>query len=71
MFKSLIAKIGVVFAALFSGAVFAALPTGLGAGLSEVKANGMELVDLVWPVIIAMVGAAVIMKLFKRFISKI
>lgn len=51
--------------------VFAALPGGLTTGVTEIKADLASVVDAVWPVIIAAVAAVVVMKLFKRFTSKI
>lgn len=46
---------------------FAALPAGVSTGLSSIQADGLALVDLIWPVVIAFVGAAIVLKLFKRF----
>lgn len=53
------------------GAVHAALPAGVQTGLNGINTDLGALVDMVWPVIIAGVAAVVIMKLFKRFVSKI
>lgn len=49
----------------------AALPAAIGTALTEVQADGLALADLVWPVIIAIFGALLLMKLFKRFGTKI
>lgn len=58
-------------AAAFVGPVHAALPAGISSGLTGIQADLASLVDLVWPVVIAAVAAIVILKLFKRFASKI
>lgn len=58
-------------AAAFVGPVHAALPPGISSGLTGIQADLASLVDLVWPVVIAAVAAIVILKLFKRFASKI
>jgi len=58
-------------AASFTTGAFAALPQGVTDGLTSIKADGLSLVDLVWPVITAFVAAAVVMKLFKRFVMKV
>lgn len=69
--KKLSASLAVLAASLTSGAAFAALPSGVSEGLTTIKTDGLALVDLVWPVIIALVGAAIVMKLFKRFVNKV
>lgn len=56
---------------LLAGSAMAALPSGVSSGLDDIQTDGLALVDLVWPVIIALAGAVVVMKLFKRFISKV
>lgn len=57
--------------AVVPGLANAALPTGVSSGLTSIQTDGLALADLVWPVVIAIVGAVVVFKLFKRFISKI
>lgn len=69
--KSLFLSLFALVSAVFSGTAFAALPSGVAEGVATVKADGLAMADLVWPVIIALVGAVVLMKLFKRFINKI
>ena len=71
--KKLLLKIsgaGVLMAAGVSSA-FAALPAVVGTTLTEVKDDGLSLADLVWPVILAIMGVSILMKLSKRFGNKI
>lgn len=57
--------------AVASVSSFAALPAAIGTSLTAVETDGLALADLVWPVLISLFGATLIMKLFKRFGSKI
>ena len=57
--------------AVASVSSFAALPTAIGTSLTAVETDGLALVDLVWPVVISLFGATLLIKLFKRFASKI
>ncbi len=49
----------------------AALSTAIGSTLTEIQADGLALVDLVWPVVGAITGAFILFKLFKRGSAKI
>ncbi len=49
----------------------AALPAAIGTQLAAIQQDGLDLADLVWPVVITLFGALVIFKLFKRFGSQI
>lgn len=69
MFKKLFAIVA-LFAAS-AGSAMAALPAAIGTELTTIQTDGLALADLVWPVVIALVGAVVMFKLFKRFASKI
>jgi len=71
--KNFMKKIGGGVAAVVGmvGSAHAALPTAIGTELTSVQTDGLALADLVWPVLIALFGATLIMKLFKRFASKI
>lgn len=60
-----------VAASTVASSAMAALPAGVSTGLDGVKADGLALVDLIWPVVIAFVGAGVVLKLFKRFTGKV
>jgi hypothetical protein len=70
MFKKALTLMGVVAASVASTAN-AALSTEISTGLTAIQTDALALVDLVWPVVIAVVGAFIIFKLFKRGISKI
>lgn len=49
----------------------AALPAVIGTTLTTVQADALDLADLIWPVVGAIFGAMLLIKLFKRFGSKI
>lgn len=53
------------------GAAHAALPAVVGTTLTAIEADGMALADLVWPIMLAFLGAALLMKLSKRFGNKV
>lgn len=54
-----------------TGLAAAALPAGISSGLSTVQSDGLALIDLIWPVVLALFGGMVLFKLFKRAGSKI
>ena len=54
-----------------SGSAMAALPAGIAPALATVQQDGLDLADLVWPVVITLFGALILFKLFKRFGSQI
>lgn len=71
--KKLLLKItgaGVLMAAGVSSA-FAALPAVVGTTINQIQEDGLSLADLVWPAILAIMGALILMKLSKRFGNKI
>ncbi len=49
----------------------AALSAAIGSTLTAIEADGLALVDLVWPVVGAITGAFILFKLFKRGSAKI
>lgn len=53
------------------GAAHAELPAVVGTTLDTIKTDGMALADLVWPIMLAFLGAALLMKLSKRFGNKV
>lgn len=69
--KRILGAFVAMFGVLFAGAASADLPAAISTELATIQADGLALADLVWPVVIALVGATVLMKLFKRFASKI
>jgi len=53
------------------GAAHAELPAVVGTTLAGIKTDGMALADLVWPIMLAFLGAVLLMKLSKRFGNKV
>jgi hypothetical protein len=49
---------------------FAALNAGIATGLATLEADALDLVDLVWPVVIAVTVAFIILGLFKKAANK-
>lgn len=49
----------------------AALPAAIATEFSKVQEDGLALADLVWPILLALFGAVLLMKLAKRFGSKV
>lgn len=71
--KSLLVKLsgaGALLAASI-GAAHAELPEVVGTTLTGIKTDGMALADLVWPIMLAFLGVALLMKLSKRFGNKV
>lgn len=71
--KNAFAKIagGAAVLAATIGAAHAELPAVIGTEFAKVQANGLALADLVWPILLALFGAVLLMKLAKRFGSKV
>lgn len=69
-------KISLIFAsiaALFAGFTLpaqAALNAGVAAGFTGLQTDALALVDLVWPVVIAVTVAFIILGLFKKAANK-
>ena len=53
------------------GQAFAALPPSVSSAMTSIQTDGMALIDLAWPVVAALVGGFVLIKLFKRAASKV
>jgi hypothetical protein len=53
------------------GSVSAALPLVVGTTMTGIQADGLALIDLVWPVVGAIVGGFLLIKIFKRGAAKI
>ena len=49
----------------------AALPAVVGTTLTEIQKDALALIDLLWPVILAVMGAFILIKLVKRGGNKI
>ena len=71
--QKLFAKIAGGSAVLVAGiaSAHAELPAVIGTEFAKVQANGLALADLVWPILLALFGAVLLMKLAKRFGSKV
>lgn len=57
--------------AMAATSAYAALPASVGTTVTAIQADGISLFDLVFPVVAAFVGLTVVIKLFKRFTSKV
>lgn len=60
-------------ASLVSGSAFAGIsgvPAAASTAITSIQTDGLAMADLAWPVLAAIVGAGILMKLFKRFINK-
>ncbi|MDP1615677.1 MAG: hypothetical protein Q8L68_07745 [Methylococcales bacterium] len=55
---------------LMAGSAEAALNAGVATGLTALQTDALALVDLVWPVLIAVTVAFIILGLFKKAASK-
>lgn len=71
--KQLLLKItaGASFVAAGIASAHAELPAVIGTEFAKVQGDGLALADLVWPVLMAIFGALLLMKLGKRFGNKI
>lgn len=58
------------FSAAFIGTAEAALNAGVATGFTSLQSDALELVDLVWPVTIAVTVAFIILGLFKKAAGK-
>ena len=56
---------------LFAGFASAALPTEATDAITAISSDGTDLIAAVWPVIALVVGAGIVIKLFKRFTGKV
>lgn len=72
MFKNMQAKAAVVAAVLLgaSTSAMAALPTEVTGAFTQVKTDGEEMISAGWPILLAVTGGIILMKLFKRVIGK-
>lgn len=54
-----------------ASAAHAALPEEIGTGLTAIQTDALALIDLVWPVVIAITTGFILFKLFKRGANKV
>ncbi|MEX1228351.1 MAG: major coat protein [Marinobacter sp.] len=52
------------------GNVYAALPLGAATAFTQIQTDGLELIDLAWPLAIALTSAVIVLGLFKKFAKK-
>lgn len=73
MLKKLTAVRAVAAAALLSASVaaHAVLPASVGTTITAIQTDGQAVFDLVFPVVGVFIGLAIVIKLFKRFASKV
>jgi len=53
------------------GSAVAAIPAIVGTTLTGVQTDGLAMVDLVWPVVVTIFGAMLLINIFKRAGSKV
>lgn len=56
---------------VFSATSYAALPAVVGTELTTIQTDSLAAIDLVWPVLMAIIGGFVIIKIVKRAVSKL
>lgn len=63
----------VVGSSLLAGSIaaHAALPTAVTGAFTSLQSDGEALIDLAWPVVVALVGGFILIKLFKRAAGKL
>lgn len=71
MQKSKIAIFVMLTFMLMVSVAHAALPTVIGTGITGIQTDALAIVDLIWPVVTAVVGAFILFKLFKRGAAKV
>jgi len=70
--RKILAILTAAMAALFGvGTASAALSTEVATGLTALQTDALALIDLVWPVVVAITIGFVVLKLFKRGVSKV
>ena len=53
-----------------TGSAVAAVPTEASAAITEVGTDGSQIIAEVWPVAVIVIGGGIVLKLFKKFVSK-
>ena len=70
MRKRVAILIGLLMSVAFTP-VFAALPAVIGTTLTEIQTDALAAIDLVWPVLLAVLGGFILIKIVKRASNKI
>lgn len=60
----------VALALTASTSALAALPTEVTGAFTSVKTDGEEMISAGWPILVAITGGIILMKLFKRVIGR-
>lgn len=68
--KKLIAGVTALFLAGTVSA-YAALPAVVGSTITGIQTDALAIVDLIWPVVGALLGAFIALKVFKRVANKV
>ena len=55
----------------FATPTLAAIPAVVGTTLTEIQTDALALIDLIWPVVLAIMGGFILIKLAKRGGNKI
>jgi hypothetical protein len=50
---------------------FAALPAGATSGFTQIQTDSLELLDLAWPVVIAITTGFILLRMFKKAANKV
>lgn len=69
--KARVSALLAVVVGTFSAGSYAALPAVVGTELTSVQTDALAAIDLVWPVVMAVLGGFIIMKIVKRGANKI
>lgn len=64
--KYLKTKLAVAASVMGASVANAALPEGASGAFTAIQTDGLALIDLAWPVLIAVTGGFIIMGLFKK-----
>lgn len=60
---------GVALSVLGVGSAMAALPTAVGTTITGIQTDALAAIDLVWPLLLAVLGAFILLKIVKRAIK--
>ena len=71
MFKKFAGRGAVVAGLLAPLSSFAAVPAVVGTTLDTIQTDALAVIDLVWPVVLAVVGGFILLKVVKRGVNKI
>lgn len=64
--KELAKKGAIVVVGFVAAGAHAALPEGASTAFTTIQTDGLALIDLAWPVAVAITGGFILLKLFKR-----